>query len=327
VLRFGATLRRYWISRALDVEIATVLRSVLDRPEARTDLRLYVDAANTALDASRAIDLHAGLRFGLEVIELARQTGDPNMQIEALGHVCGLYYFAGEPEEGSPFGAEAVELARRTGDDVLLAMSIMSYLLCRDQTHPEDGERLYAEAIACAQRSGDLLASHALHNNAAVHALRAGDFAAARAHLEKAAEDSAEIGEKNHVLPVNMGWVLRHERDLEAARASLEAGLRMSRRVGDRPGTAYCVLGLACLAGDVGDWYRAAELHGAAQTLIDLQGEPWQQPEGTYQKDSMELARERLGAERFDAAYARGTMLSFDNVMTLALSTGVQAAA
>jgi tetratricopeptide (TPR) repeat protein len=266
-LRFGAAMRRYWTSRNAAEEAADLLTPVLQRPDARSDLKLFVAAALTAVDLCRGSDLQGALRLGNEVIELARQANEPRLLIEVLAGICGMYYFAGEPEKGIPLGAEAVELARQVGDDVLLGTSIMGYLLCRDITNPEDAEQLYAEGIASTQRSGDLLTDYLLHNNASVHAIRAGDFAAARAHLTEAARASAQIGEHHHVLPVNMGWVLRHDRESEAAREMFASGLRMSRRVGDKPGLAYCTLGLACIAGDVGDSRLAAALHGVALAL------------------------------------------------------------
>ncbi|MGH3301551.1 MAG: ATP-binding protein [Streptosporangiaceae bacterium] len=326
VLRLAASLRRFWMSRARGAAVAGLLDPVLARPEARTDLSLFVDAAILATDAKRATAIQHGLRLGTEVIELARQVGKPRLLVEALGTHCGLYYFAGEPERGLPFGAESVEIARQTGDDVLLGSSIMEYLLSLDLTDPDAAEQLYAEGIACTQRSGDRLMAYFLHNNASVHAIRAGDFAAARAHLQQAEEASAEIGEENHVVPVNMGWVLRHEHDPVAACDMFETGLRMSRRIGDTMGLAYCSLGLACAAGDLGDWYRAAELHGVAQTCQGRMGGPWQEPEGQYRQDSIGVVREHLGAARFDEAYARGTTLSFDDAMGLALSAPAEAA-
>ena len=325
-LRFGGVLRRYWMSRSAD-EAASLIRPVLARPDARSDLRAWVDAAITALDVWPGSDLQAGIRSGPEVIELARQVGEPALLVEALSWYCGMFYFTGEPEKGNPFGAEAVELARQAGDDVLLASSIMAYLMCRDLTNPEDGERLYAEAVACTQRSGDRQIACLLHNNASVHAIRAGDFAAARFHLQQAAQASAEIGEDSRSVQVNMGWVLRHDREFEAARATFEAALRTSRRIGDKTGLAYCSLGLACVAGDLGDWHRGAELHGAAQTFIDRLSGLLQDPEGQYQQESIDAIRARLGAERFDAAYAEGKALSFDDAIALALGPVVQAAA
>jgi predicted ATPase/class 3 adenylate cyclase len=326
VLRLAAALRRYWISRSVATPVTELIGPVLARPEARSDLSLFVAAATTAAESLRGTAIQDGLRLGAEVIELARQVGEPGLLVEALATQCGMYYFVGEPERGLMFGAEAVELARQTGDDVLLGSSIMGYLLCLDLADPDAAEMLYVEGIACTQRSGDRLMAHLLHNNASVHAIRCGDFAAARAHLQRAEEASAEIGEENHVVPVNMGWVLRHEQDLAGARDMFERGLRWSRRVGDTLGLAYCGLGLACIAGDLGDWYRAAELHGVAQAGLDRVGSPWQQPEGQYRQESMATVRTHLGALRFDEAYGRGTALSFDEAIDLALPAPAEAA-
>ena len=240
---------------------------------------------------------------------------------------CGLYYFVGEPARGVAFGAEAVTLARRTGDDVLLGSSIVGYLLCLDMTDADAAEPLYAEGIACIQRSGDRLMAYVLHNNASVHALRAGDVAAARAHLVQAGQAGAEVGEQNHVAQVNMGWVLRQEHDPEAARATFEDGLRLSRRLGERYGLAYFSLGLACVTGDLGDWHRSAGLHGTAQAFLDQLGGPWQDPESRYREDSIAAVRRRLGHAQFDQAYADGLALSFDDAIALALNAARQVAA
>ncbi len=326
-LRFGGRLGRYFVIRPAGEAATDLLRSVLDRPDARSDLRTYVEAAIAGLAGWRGVQVQDGIRSGPEVIRLARQLGEPRLLIEALAAYCTLFYFAGEPELGEPFGAEAVELARQAGDDLLLGGSIMAYLMCHDWSSPEDGNRLYAEAIACTQRSGDRLTSYLLHNNASVHLICAGDYAAARAHLIQAQQASDEIREHSHSIPVNMGWVLRHERDPDAARATFESALRTSRRAGDKAGLAYCTLGLACTAGDLGDWYRAAELHGAAQVFLERVGGPWQEPEGQYRQQSMDSIRTGLGADRFDAAYAAGKALSFDDAISLALRPAVEAAA
>jgi class 3 adenylate cyclase len=38
---------------------------------------------------------------------------------------------------------------------------------------------------------------------------------------------------------------------------------------------ASAILGLACLAGDTGDWHRAAMLYGVAQAFQDRTGNRW----------------------------------------------------
>jgi tetratricopeptide (TPR) repeat protein len=229
------------------------------------------------------------------------------------------YYFAGQLERGFPLGQEAVERARRLGDDFLLGFSLLCWLLTSDLMAPARAE-LFSEAIAATERSGDQLRNYRLHNNAAVHALDAGDTAAARAHLDQAAEVMQAIGQDNDSrVPTNRGWVLRQEYDTEGARPMFETALRVSRRNGDRSSLAYASLGLACLAADRGDWPRAAALHGAAQAFIDQIAEPWQEPEARYRRDSLHKVRTSFGEEQFGRAYAKGTAFSFDQALGLAL--------
>ena len=120
-------------------------------------------------------------------------------------------------------------------------------------------------------------------------------------------------------MSVNLGWVLRAEGDPDGARSTFEAALRISRRNGDSWDMAYASLGLACLAGDAGDWDRAAVLHGAAQAFLDRTGNPWQELEARYRQDSLDQARAHLGDEQLERAYAQGMALSLDKALDLAL--------
>ncbi len=319
VLRFGVALRRYWMTRSQEKEGCELLLPALERADADADPQLYGAALGTAMIAGRAIDLETARRLGEQAVEFARSRGDERLLIESLSMLCGNYYFAGAPEKGLPFGEESVERARRLGDDELLADSLMGYLLSADLSDPARAERLYEEAIACTERSGDRLIAYLLHNNAGVHALRAGDMPAARAHLAEAAAFMDELGEKSHHVVVNLGWVFRQERDLAGARSMFERGLRMSRRTGERSGVPYAMLGLACVAADDGEFHRAAELHGAAQALVEPLGEPWQDPEARYRQESLDVVRASLGQEKFGRAYARGAALGFDDAFDLAI--------
>jgi hypothetical protein len=92
----------------------------------------------------------------------------------------------------------------------------------------------------------------------------------------------------------------------------------MSRRNGDRFGIAYATLGLACLAGDNGDWHRAAVLHGVAQAFLDRTGLPWEDLEAPYRRASLDQVSAHLGREQFERAHAKGMALSFDEALHLA---------
>jgi predicted ATPase len=318
-LRFGVALHSYWMARSRAEEELALLAPVLERPDARTDPGLFGAALAHAALAARPLDLTRARQMGEQAVELARQLHDDRLLIESLATVCGNYYFAGEPDRGLPLGQEAVERARQLGDDVLLAASLAGYLLCSDLIAPAQSERLFAEAIACTERSGDALMGSFLHNNAGVHALRAGDIPAARAHLEHADQAAQATGAISHHVSVNLGWVLRQEGDPDGARARFEASLRVGRRNGERSGLAYAALGLACAAADLGDLRRAAELHGVAQAFLDRTAEPWQDPEAGYRQDSLRQVRASLGPEQYERAYAQGLTLAPDQAFDLAL--------
>ena len=128
------------------------------------------------------------------------------------------------------------------------------------------------------------------------------------------------IREQSHHVQVNLGWVARLENDPADAVSRFRAGLWQSRRTGERMGLAYSSLGLACAAADLGDWQRAAELLGVAQSFLDRMTEPWQDLEDGYRRDSMAKARAALGGDKFDRAYARGSGLSFDEAFSLAMT-------
>jgi predicted ATPase/class 3 adenylate cyclase len=318
VLRFGAALRRYWWGRSRHEEAFNILVPVLERHEADAYPELSCRCLVTAALAARSVEVRTSVRLGERAVEVARRLEDARLLVESLWVLCAASYFAGEAEKGFPFGEESVERARRLGDDGSLGESLAMFLLCSDVMNPERTASLYAEAIACADRSGDWFLAHVLHNNAGVQALRGQDIPAARSHLENAGRAAQEIGAKLHYVSLNLGWVLREEDERDRAGTMFEEALRTSRRNGDSSGIAYAVLGLACLAGDLGNWRRSGVLHGVARAFFDMTGEPCQTPEETYRLDSIAEVRARAGEDEFQRDYAQGNGLSFEESMNLA---------
>jgi predicted ATPase/class 3 adenylate cyclase len=321
VLRFGAALRLYWMARSRSEEALSLLVPVLDRPDARAETETFGEALVTAAALAQFHDMAAARQLGEQAVEFARQQSDDRLLSDSLMILSSTYYFAGEAQRGFPLGEESVHYARRLGDDVLLGGSLMVYLMFSDRIGRARSEQLFAEAIACTRRSGDRFAACLLHNNAGSHALRAGDIPAARAHLEEAAQATQEIGLESHFVSTGLAWVLRQEGDVSSALSRFEKALRASRRNGDRSGLAYASLGLACLAADAGDWYRAGQLHGIAQAFINRTGECWQEPETRYRHDSLKKLRSTLGKQQLERAYTNGEALSLDQALDFALGT------
>jgi predicted ATPase/class 3 adenylate cyclase len=322
VLRFGVALHRYWLARSREREALTLLLPALERPGAGADPALFAAALITVTAVSGFVDLAPARPAGQQAVELARELHDDRLLIFALSALSAAYYFLGETDPGLLTGEEAVERARQLGDDVLLGESLMSYLLSGgsgDLIEPDQFGQLLAEAAACTERSGDQLIHYALHNNAGVHALAAGDIPAARAHLEQAAHAARATGMETAALADNLGWVRREEGDPDGALSMFQTSLRISHRNGEPPGTGYAILGLACLATDLGDWDRAAALHGIAQGFLEGSGQPWQDPEARYRQDSLTQLHAHMSSERFDQSYHSGITLPADQALQSAL--------
>jgi predicted ATPase/class 3 adenylate cyclase len=319
VLRLGVALYRHWIARSRQPEGFGLLVPALRRPDAGADPALFGAALVTAEDLACFIDVATARHLAQQAVQVSRPLGDERLLSRALAALCAAHFFAGQPQAGRPFGEESVERARRLGDDVLLGEALLCYLMTIDMIDPARSSHLYAEAIACTERSGDHLHNSVLHSNASILAVRAGDLRGARVHLEAAAHAAQQIGWEDGVIQANLGDVLRAEEDLDGARATLEAALRIARRNGDNSVMAGAILGLACLAGDTGDWHRAATLHGVAQALLDRTGNAWQDLSARDRRDSLDQARAQLGDEQLERAYAQGMALSLDQALGLAL--------
>jgi predicted ATPase/class 3 adenylate cyclase/DNA-binding CsgD family transcriptional regulator len=318
VLRLGIALYRYGVARSRQQQVLELLVPSVRRPDADADLPLFAAALVTAALTASWVDISASRSLAEQAVQVSRQLRDDSLLSRALAALCTACYFAGEPETGRPFGQESVELARRLGDDVLLAESLAHYFLTVGPA--AQSPQLFREAIACTERSGDHLYNCLLHNNAGIHALITGDIPAARIHLEAVAQAARQVGWESAELPANVGLMLRAEGDFDGARSMFEASLRFSRRSGYRRGMAFGFLYLTCVTGDLGDWERAALLHGSVPAFQDRAGIPWDDFDARCRQDSLAQARARLGDEQLERAYAEGTALSLEQALDLALT-------
>jgi hypothetical protein len=95
--------------------------------------------------------------------------------------------------------------------------------------------------------------------------------------------------------------------------------LGSSRRGGNNTYMAEAIICLAFLAGDAGDWDRAAVLHGAAEAFLDRMGSPLDESDMRNRRDLLDQARAHLGDEQLELAYAQGRALSLEKALDLAL--------
>jgi predicted ATPase len=319
VLRLAQLLRRHWWLRSRRAEMLAPILPVLERPEAREDLKLLGDAMVSLALAANYVDVQTARGLAEQAVQIGRELDDALLLVPALRVLAYTYWFGGEPESGFALANESVERARGLGDDVLLGESLIVCLACTRAVDPDKTDAVLREALACLQRTNDLFMSAILRNNASVDALHARDIAAAREHLERASDAYEAMGVASFNVRGNLGMVRREEGNLDAARELVEDGLRITRRTGDRYGLAYSLLCLALIAGDEHDWGRAVELHGAAQSFLDQIGQPWLVLYyATMRETSVDAARAALGNHQFQRLYDRGYRLTSDEAIRLA---------
>ncbi|SOJ56053.1 Serine/threonine-protein kinase PknK [Mycobacterium simulans] len=152
-----------------------------------------------------------------------------------------------------------------------------------------------------------------------------GDLAQAVSCFETALEFSRSHGESIYqsraLVSVGMGHWLRG--DPQRAEPVLIEGLRLSQFVGDPFNGAQCLEALAWTAGSRHDWRHAAVLMAAADAQSRAIGSPL-----LYVPDLISChvqcdkqARQELGPEGFEAAWAEGAALNFDEAVALVLES------
>jgi hypothetical protein len=114
----------------------------------------------------------------------------------------------------------------------------------------------------------------------------------------------------------NLGEVAQSQGKSAQAIAHYVESLMLRANLGDKEGIAYCLEGLADIAGARGQPKRAARLWGAAETLREELSVPLPPSARTRYDQLVAGTRASFGAAPFDAAFAAGRSMSLAQVTT-----------
>jgi hypothetical protein len=106
---------------------------------------------------------------------------------------------------------------------------------------------------------------------------------------------------------------------------SFEDSLALYREVGNEDGIAYCLAGLAGVAGAEGQPERAARLLGAAEALLEATGVRLIAADRAEYDRNVAAVRAQLDEAAFAAAWAEGRAMAADDweqVVAYALGVG-----
>ena len=319
-LRLCSALRTYWRWRPWEQDEMRALLEVLRRPDAGDYLQLKGTGLLSVGSVMKRFDLGLGAALIEEAAGIFQTTEDARSLATANFYLCGYYYSKGDLERAFELASETAALARAVGDDTALARAIKYLLLCSSHLDPETERRLLEEGLACTSRSGDLAGRLSIHNSAGDIALRRGDLASARMHLEQASRLRGEIGGVvNWPITSNLGFLQRLEGEQEHAYEGFTEVLRYCHRHHDQFGITVGLLGLACVAVDLGDSAHGALLHGAVDRVLAAFGVPFEGIELRFRGESESAARLQLGDEEYERHYHRGQTSDLNQVVEIAL--------
>jgi non-specific serine/threonine protein kinase len=242
-----------------------------------------------------------------------RPPADPALELELIDTAAVVAHMTGDHAEAAlHYGAiaqRAGELGDRHGELVALARQGAQHLLLGEV---ETAEAVLHRALEGADAAGDLAARARATSNLAASALVRRDFAAAMRLADETAVAYRELGEEDVLAQAltNAGLAAVRAGEPERAEAYFAEALEIFARFGWREGIGYVLVGTAAAIAREGDARCAGLLVGKAHALCEEVGFAFEPFEQDMADEALATARERLGPEAADRAFADGRELS-----------------
>jgi len=149
--------------------------------------------------------------------------------------------------------------------------------------------------------------------------LLSGDLDAGRAHLEEAAAIARLVSSlQSAYAQTNLTLAALLQGDIPGALRAQAGSARLFEEVGARAGIPYGLLGVGLCLTATGNLESAAEIHGAADALLEALGQVFEPLEGKLREQDRSRLRQALGEEAFGSAYQAGRLLSSSQAIELA---------
>jgi non-specific serine/threonine protein kinase len=212
----------------------------------------------------------------------------------------------------------AVAFARADGDKKELGWSLWAL----STTLPSGAEAgaVSQEALVLLEEVGDQPGLGLVYNSIGEHARLSGDHARARSAYEQSLAIAERTGDarRQYYALYNLAFVAQHEGDHRKAIRALRRSLVLCQDLGVQTDVIQELLALAGSLAALGEPLRAAHLLGAAHAFLQRSGtliDPSDQPEHDR---NMAFVHAQLGEAAFEAAWADGQAMTFDQAVAYA---------
>ncbi len=333
-LRLAGALFWFWRLRGYFQEGRQWLEQALARTPASADPR---DRAKALYGAGALAWVQGEPAKALEHLEesvrLLRDLRDVDLLPYSLIGVGLAQQSLGRVDEARKALEESVSIFRSKGEDRWgLALGLNDFgTLQAELGHLDRAEKLLKEADALWRAQGDSWGLGLTLVKLGDLSYRQGDNATAQTRMREALELRRRLADTSGIAQA-LDSIGKLERRLQHPQAALEAlreGLPLWQTLGNRHGIAVSLHYFGAVAGQQGDYERAAYLVGAGQELLALASSRLAPDDEEDFSQLAGRARSDLGPGAYEVALARGAArarTALDGVIAEALTPGVSGA-
>jgi tetratricopeptide (TPR) repeat protein len=300
---------RRWLEEALakDSRVSAARAKALEAVGWLADDQGDIDRAVAAAEEGLDLSAEAGIQSSVAA---------PFLRI--LGSAAVI---RGDHERAARLYEESLALSREAEDTRSVASSLLQLGNVTSERGDYEGAKgFYEEGLALSRKLDDtaLLTSYLI--SLGYESLLQGDPERGATLNEEAAVLLGERGHKGRLQYAldNLGWAALMRGDRQQARSLHQESLALSRELGDKLVAAESLEGLACSAAR-GEEERAARLFGATEALREAVGYHQAPRERALREPFLGAARSRLEEAKWEAAWAEGRAMTFEDAVAYAL--------
>lgn len=319
-MRLVTSLEEFWAVRGHWAEARRYLAECFAADVGTVELRACA-AATAGRLAYLAADYDAARRSHGDALRMRKAIADRNGEWRSLASLGMVAEARSDLDSARDLYGQSLAICRELGDERGIAEQLSNLGNVAEYDGAYDiAQALHEQSLATRRALGDTRgAATTLLNLGYVMNYR-GD-ASGKSILEESAALFTEVGDRHGASRAINLLAIRawFEGDAEKARSLGEDAMRMRHEIGDRLGIAVSLESLAGLAAFQGHGIYAGELFGAAERLRGVIASPVTPSDRALLQWAHTDARKAVGDEAFDAARARGRMMSIDIAVELAL--------
>jgi predicted ATPase/DNA-binding CsgD family transcriptional regulator len=252
-------------------------------------------------------------------------SASPNATLaRALSHAGWVAYWQGDYERSRSLAQRSLAMARELDDpmEIARAVNLLGGIYQIADEDVEAARRCYAEALSIRERIDFVWGVASARNNLALASYDAGHYHEAQRLLEQSLREIDSIGDRRaraNSLDSLARVVFELGRYEDARRYHSEC-LAVAQELGDKVNTADALDGFTRLSVAAGHPEQALVLAGAARAIRDRIGYETPKPWRRRLQGSIDAGRAALPSDQAAAAWERGSKLSEQQAVLLALS-------